>query len=125
MFSVKTLQATPLKLTASSIAIKQQWLTLGHWACPLNNSPKDSGGVKKTRGWKKHNEIIIKLYVPFYGWDIKSQFEEAVVLYDIKFPEIPGTHSIDFGSMKVWVNLGATQCFENGTPGLGFQQLNY
>ena len=27
--------------------MKQLWLTLDHWACPFNSSPKDSGAVKK------------------------------------------------------------------------------
>ena len=49
--------------------MKQQWVTLDHWDCSLNDSLKDSGGVKKTAGWKKHNEIIIKNFkVPFYKW---------------------------------------------------------
>ena len=65
MSSVKTPQGTPLRLITSSIAIKQQWITLDNWACPLNSSPKDSGGVKKTAGWKKQNEIIKKVYGPF------------------------------------------------------------
>ena len=48
MFSVKTPQGAPLRIITSSVAIKPQWLTLDHWECPLNNSLKDSGGVKKT-----------------------------------------------------------------------------
>ena len=28
-----------------------------------------------------------------------------------KFPEVPGTHFIDLGRMKGWLNLGATQRF--------------
>ena len=65
MFSVKTHHGTPLRFITSSITIKQQWLTLDHWACPLNNSPKDSDGVKKTTGWKKQNEIIKTLWLLF------------------------------------------------------------
>ena len=61
MFSVKTPQGTPLRLITSSIAIKQQWLTLDHWACLVNKTPKDSDGVKKTTGWKKRNEIMEKI----------------------------------------------------------------
>ena len=37
-----------------------------------------------------------------------SHFEEAVYFLP-KFPEIPGTHFIDLGRMKGWVDLGATQ----------------
>ena len=65
MFSVKTPHGTPLRFITSSITIKQQWLTLDHWACPLNNSPKDSGGFKKQQV-KKNNEIIKKYYNPLF-----------------------------------------------------------
>ena len=41
-----------------------------------------------------------------------------------KFLEIPGTHFIDFGKIKGWVDLGATKWFEYETPGLGIQHLN-
>ena len=57
MVSVKTPHGTPLRFI-TSITIKQQRLTLDHWACP-----KDSGGFKK-----QHNEIIKKFMAPFYGW---------------------------------------------------------
>ena len=56
MSSVKTPLGTPLRLRTSSssyfflqaeIAIKQQWFTLNHWACWLNDSPKGSSVDKK------------------------------------------------------------------------------
>ena len=50
MFWVKAPHGTPLRFITSPITIKQQWLTLDHWASPLKNSPKDSGGFKKTTG---------------------------------------------------------------------------
>ena len=31
------------------------------------------------------------------------------LIFTIQFPEIPGTHFIDFERMKGWVDLGATQ----------------
>ena len=31
--------------------------------------------------------------------------------FTIQFPEIPGTHFIDLGRMKGWVDLGVTQQF--------------
>ena len=40
-----------------------------------------------------------------------SHFEEAVYFFTIQFPEIPGTHFIDLGTMKGCVDLGATQWF--------------
>ena len=108
MFSVKTPQGTPLGLLTSSssyfflqvwIAIKQRWLTLDHWAYPLNNSPKDSGVVKKATGWKKQNEIIVKkLYDPFLRMGFNCCKATAIwggsLLCNTKFPVIPGTHFI-------------------------------
>ena len=41
----------------------------------------------------------------------QSHFEEAGLLFTTKFPEITGTHFIDLGRMKGWVDLGHTQWF--------------
>ena len=38
------------------------------------------------------------------------------LLYNTKFPEIPGTHFINLGSMKGWVDE---------TPGLEIQHINH
>ena len=52
---------------------------------------------------------------PFYGWgSTVSRLEQlwgGSLLYNTKFPEIPGTHFIKLGSMKGWVDLAATQWF--------------
>ena len=52
---------------------------------------------------------------PFYGWGSTASRLEPLrggsLLFTTKFPEIPGTHFIDLGRMKGWVNLGATQWF--------------
>ena len=49
---------------------------------------------------------------PFYGWgSIASRLEPlwgGSLLFTTKSPEIPGTHFIDLGRMKGWVDLGAT-----------------
>ena len=121
MFSVKTPQGTPLRLITSSssyfflqvlIAIKQRWLTLDRWACPPHNNPKDSGGVKKTTGWKKNRKNFM---APFNGWGSTASRLKPLwggsLLFTTKFPEIPGTHFIDLRRMKGWVDLGATQWF--------------
>ena len=42
-----------------------------------------------------------------------------------KFSGMPGTQFIDLGKIKGWVDLRATQWFENGTLGLGIQCLNH
>ena len=52
---------------------------------------------------------------PFYGWGSTASRLEPLwggsLLYNTKFPEIPGTHFINLGKMKGWVDE---------TPGLGF-----
>ena len=48
---------------------------------------------------------------PFYGWGSTTSMLEPLwggrLLFTTKFPEIPGTHIIDHGRMKGWVDLGA------------------
>ena len=67
---------------------------------------------------------------PFYGWVSTASklvpLRRGSLLYTTKFPDIqfPGTHFIDLGRMKGWVNLGASG-FEHGTPGLEIQHLNH
>ena len=57
---------------------------------------------------------------PFYGWGSTASRLEPLwggsLLYNTKFPEIPGTHFINLGRMKDWVDE---------TPGLGIQHLNH
>ena len=52
---------------------------------------------------------------PFYGWGSTvsrlQPLRGGSLLFTIKFPEIPGTHFIDHGRMKGWIDLGATQWF--------------
>ena len=46
----------------------------------------------------------LKLYGPFYGWGSTASRLEGLpggsLLFTTKFPEIPGTHFIDLGSMN-------------------------
>ena len=53
--------------------------------------------------------------VPFYGWGSTASRLEPLrggsLLFTTKFPEIPGTHFINLGRMKGWVDLRATQWF--------------
>ena len=123
MVTVKTSLGTPYNLFIKLfffiqvyIVIKQEWLTLDHWVCPINNSPKESGGVKKATGWKKKTEWNNnKLYGPFYGWFSTASRLEPLwggsLLYNTKFPEIPDTHFINLRRTKGWVDLGSTQWF--------------
>ena len=50
---------------------------------------------------------------PFYRWSSTVSRLEPLrggsLLFTIKFPEIPGTHFIDLGRMKDFVELGVTQ----------------
>ena len=47
---------------------------------------------------------------------IKSHFEEASLLFTIKFPKIASTQFIDFRKMKGWDYLGATHWFWTPDP---------
>ena len=61
--------------------------------------------------WVKTLQLKKIFMAPFFMDGVQlpqgySHFEEA--LFTIQFPEIPGTHFIDLGRMKGWVDLGAT-----------------
>ena len=57
---------------------------------------------------------------PFCGWvSTVSRLEplrRGILLFTTKFPEIPGTHIIDLGKMKGWVDLRVTQWFWTWYP---------
>ena len=59
----------------------------------------------------------------FYEWVSTASRLEPLrggsLLFTTKFPEIPGTHFIDLGGMKDWVELGATQWFWKRNPTIG------
>ena len=42
-----------------------------------------------------------------------------------KSPEVPGTHLIDLGKMKGWVNFEAMKACEPGAPRLGIHRPNH
>ena len=67
--------------------------------------------VKMLKNLKKKK----KLYGPFLWMRLTTSRLEPLwggsLLFTTKFPEIPGTHFIDLGRMKGWVDLGATQWF--------------
>ena len=52
---------------------------------------------------------------PFYVWGSTASrlqpLQGGSLLSTTKLQEIPGTHFIDLGKMKGWVNLGATHSF--------------
>ena len=51
------------------------------------------------------------LWMGFNCLKATESLQGGSLLFTTKIPEIPGTHLIDFGIMKGWVNLGATQWF--------------
>ena len=83
--------------------------------------------AEKTSEWSLHIDPMLGMLknfmAPFYGWgSIASRLEPlrgGSLLFTTKFPEIPGTHFIDLGRMKGWVDLGATQWFWARDPGFG------
>ena len=62
----------------------------------LHNSRLGQGSTDKK---KKKNFMA-----PFYGWGSTASRLEPLrggsLLFTTKFPEVPGTHSIDLGRMK-------------------------
>ena len=60
---------------------------------------------------------------PFYGWGSTASrlvsFRGGCLLFTTKFPNISGTHFIDLGRMKGWVDLGAKQWFWTRNPWIG------
>ena len=52
---------------------------------------------------------------PFYVWGSTASrlqpLQGGSLLFTTKLQEIPGTHFIDLGKMKGWVDLGATHSF--------------
>ena len=69
------------------------------------------------------NKLLKNFMAPFYGWSSSTLRLEPLwggsLLFTTKFPEIPGTHFIDLGRMKGWVNLGATQWIWTRNPWIG------
>ena len=59
-----------------------------------------AGGIKKKKKKKKKKNFM----APFYGWGSTASRLEPLrggsLLFTTKFPEVPGTHSIDLGRMK-------------------------
>ena len=56
----------------------------------------------------------------FYGRGSTASKPEpprgGILLFTTKFLEIPGTHFIDLGRMKGWVDFGATRWFSTRDP---------
>ena len=67
--------------------------------------------------------FIFFFMVPFHGWrSTVSRLEQlwgGSLPFTNKFPEIPGTHFINIGRIKDWVNLGVTQWFWTRDPWIG------
>ena len=64
-----------------------------------------------------------KIMAPFYGLGLTASRLEPLpvcsLLFTTKLPEISGTHLIDLGRMKGWVDFGTTQCFSTRDPWIG------
>ena len=74
--------------------------------------------------------ILLKLYDCFLwiGFNCLKTTETLrgdSLLFTAKFPENPGTHLINLGRMKGWVDLGGTQWFWTQDPWIEIQCLNH
>ena len=71
----------------------------------------------------QRNLQVLATMVPFYGWGSTASrlgpLWGGSLLFTTKLPEILGTHFIDLGMMKGWVDLRATQWFWTGDPWIG------
>ena len=60
---------------------------------------------------------------PFYEWGSTASrlvpLWGGSLLFTTKFPDISGTHFIDLGRMKGWVDLRATHGFWTRDPWIG------
>ena len=67
--------------------------------------------------------FIFFFMAPFHGWGSTAsrlgQLWGGSLLFTNKFPEIPGTHFINLGRIKDWVNLAVTQWFWTRDPWIG------
>ena len=90
---------------------------------------------KKTNIWGvlfSCNTFKKNFMAPFYGWGSTVSRLEPLrggsLLFTTKLPEISGTHFINLGRMKDWVDLGATPWFWTWEPWIGnpmtFYQLD-
>ena len=66
------------------------------------------------------NKLKKNCMVSFYGWGSTASKLKALqggsFLFTTKSPHLPGTHFINFGRMKGWLNLAVTQWFLNMGP---------
>ena len=69
---------------------------------------------------KEMPKLLKNFTTPFYGWGSTASRLEPLwggsVLFTTKFPEIPGTHFINLGIIKGWIDPGATQWLWTWVP---------
>ena len=81
---------------------------------PITISPQETV-FKFCKTTLKKTKLKKYFMAPFYGNENCLRATERLrggsLLFTTIFPEIPGTHLINLGKMKSWVNLGATHWF--------------
>ena len=65
--------------------------------------------LKKEENFKK--TLWLLLWMGFSCLKAATPLRGGSLFFTTKFPEVPGTHLIDIGRKKGWVDLGATQWF--------------
>ena len=112
-----------------------QWMQELHWRKEGKYSYYIFTHGLKQILWAKLVNKKNKLYGPFLWMGFNclrlKPLRGGSLLFTIQFPQIPGTHFIDFRRMKGWVNLAATQWFwtrdswiGNPAPSILESQLN-
>ena len=106
----------------------------------VSEHKRDSQSDKRPVWWQIYKFLVVfrsimggelegkkktNFMAPLYGWGSTASRLQSrrggSLLFTIQFPEIPGTHFINLGSIKGWVDLGATQWFWTRDPGLGIK----
>ena len=84
------------------------------------NNRRNPGNVETSNVFV---ELSKNFMTPCYGWGSTASRLQPLwggsLLFTIKFPKIPGTHFINLGRMKGWVDLGATQWVWTRDPWIG------
>ena len=98
-----------------------KWTTL-YYVDKRRNSEKVHIMLIRPPNGEKHFSKTWNVMALVYGWSsnvsrLHSHYKEIV--YTTKSPGVSGTHLIEFGKLKGWVSLKATQWFWTQDPWFG------
>ena len=65
--------------------------------------------VRFCENFIKNFKDFMVLFMEFNCLKVSKPVREDSLLFAIQFPRVSGTHLINLGRMKDWIDLGATQ----------------